>query len=361
MHPTRIAQRTVMAGFLSFLGTLPLAAQRYTLHGNEAAIYNLVGTIRVQGTSTGDIEVNVAKKGDDASKLKVETGTARGRESLRVVYPGDRIVFRGTGSTSRWRNDRTQVHVNEDGTFGDGDRGRDGWFGRGDRVDIVSSGSGLDASADVTVSLPRGRSLRISLAAGDATLENVDGDIDVNVWAANVTTNHTKGMLSLDTGSGETSITDAEGEVMMDAGSGGVTLTRVKGARLTLDSGSGRVRADEIAVEHLSIDSGSGSVDLRAISAPDIVLDSGSGSVGLDLKDDVQTLRIDSGSGSVTINVPESLGAEVEAETGSGGIDFDFPVQVLKRDDDYVRAKLGDGRGRITIDSGSGSVRMRKR
>lgn len=346
---------------LSLAAARPIMAQHFTLRGSEAAIYNLAGSIRVQGTSSGEIEVNVAKKGDDASKLKVESGTLRGRETVRVIFPSDRIVFRGSGSSSRWRGDRTQLDVNDDGTFGDGDGRRDGWFGRGDRVEIVSSGRGLDASADVTVSLPRGRSLRIALAAGDATVENVDGDVNVNVWAANVTTTHTKGMLSLDTGSGETSVTDAEGEVTVDAGSGGLTLSRVKGARLSLDSGSGRVRADEVAVEHLRIDSGSGSVDLRAISAPDIVLDSGSGSVGLDLTSDVQTLRIDSGSGSITINVPESLGAELEADTGSGGIDFDFPVQIMKRDDDFVRARLGDGRGRIMIDSGSGSVRVRKR
>jgi hypothetical protein len=62
-----------------------------------------------------------------------------------------------------------------------------------------------------------------------------------------------------------------------------------------------------------------------------------------------------------TIGVPEALGAELDAETGSGGIDFDFPVQILRKGDDFVRAKLGDGRGHITIDSGSGTVRLRKR
>ncbi|MFN8582224.1 MAG: DUF4097 family beta strand repeat-containing protein [Gemmatimonadaceae bacterium] len=302
----------------ALIPSMPLCAQRFTLKGSDAAVYNLVGSIRVQGAASGDIEVSVTRKGDDASKLKVESGVVHGRESVRVIYPSDRIVFRGNGSRRSWSGGRTQVHVNDDGTFGD-DRGRgDGWWGR-DRVEIVSSGRGLDASADVTVSVPRGKSLRIALAAGDATIDNVDGDLDINVWAADVTTSHTRGELKLDTGSGETSVTDANGDVMLDSGSGGVTLSQVKGSHLTIDSGSGRVRADGIAVERLNIDSGSGSIDLRDVAAPDIVLDSGSGSVGLDLKADVETMRIDSGSGSVSINVPESLGAELEARQGAAG------------------------------------------
>jgi hypothetical protein len=332
------------------------AAQRYTFAGQELTVYNLAGTIRVQGSSGGEIVVNMTKRGADAGKLTVETGKVRGHDAFRVIYPADRIIYRD--GRSRW--DRTQLHVNSDGTFGDGNEGRQRWGFGNDRVEIASSGRGLEAAADLVVSIPRGRGLTINLAAGDATLENVDGDIRVNVWAADVTTNGTRGSLDLDTGSGEVKITDAEGEITLDSGSGNVTMTRVKGSHLTIDSGSGRVRAETVAVERLNIDSGSGSVDLRGVQAPDIVLDSGSGSVGLELKADVSSVRIDSGSGSVTLGIPESLGAEFEASTGSGGVDFDFPVQILRKSDDFVRVKLGDGHGRISIDSGSGPVRLRK-
>lgn len=351
----------VRLGVVALLGGVLTArvgqAQRYTYTGSELAVFNLAGTIRVEGGSGGEIVVNVTKRGPDAAKLSVESGKVRGHDALRVIFPAERIVFSGE-RRSRW--DRTRIRVSKDGTFGEGDEGGMR-FGFGDgRVEIASSGRGLEASADVVVSLPKGRSLTINLGVGDATVDNVDGDVSVNAYGANVTTSRTRGTLELDTGSGEVKITDAEGDLTLDSGSGSVTLTRMKGAHLTIDSGSGRIRGESVDVGQLNLDSGSGSVDLKGVRAPDITLDSGSGSVALGLVDDVSNMRIDSGSGSVTLGIPASLGAELYASTSSGGIDFDFAVQILKRGDDFVRAVLGDGRGRISIDSGSGAVRLRK-
>lgn len=328
-------------------------AQRYTIGGDNAAIYNLAGSIHVESGSGSSVVVEVTKHGRDAGKLTVENGRVRSQDALRVIYPDDRIVF-PEGRMSRWG--RTQLRVHEDGTFdGDGD----GWR-NSDRVTITSGGSGLEAWADVRVLLPKGQRVAVYLGAGEATVENADGDIMVNVYAAGVTTRHTKGTLDLDTGSGDVRIIDAQGEVRLDSGSGQVTVDGVRGELLDVDSGSGEVRGADIAVARLNIDSGSGEVDLKNVSSPDVVIDSGSGSVGLQLTADVKSMRIDSGSGSVTLGVPESLGAELVAETGSGGIDFGIPVTVLKKDDDYIRAKIGDGQGRISIDSGSGHIRLRR-
>jgi DUF4097 and DUF4098 domain-containing protein YvlB len=91
-----------------------------------------------------------------------------------------------------------------------------------------------------------------------------------------------------------------------------------------------------------------------------VVLDTGSGGVDLVLLTDVERLDVDTGSGSVTIHAPESLGGEVDIETGSGGIDLDFAVEVRRVRRDHVTGTLGDGRGRIRIDTGSGTVRLLK-
>lgn len=337
---------------------------RQLLKGDRVAIYNLAGSIRVQGGSGSDISVTVDRKGSDGSRLKVETGTIGGRETLRVVYPEDRIVFEGgsaEGTTRRrWGNwDRTQVNVASDGTFGD-DRGDGGRWGRGDRVEIVSSGRGFHGYADLVVSVPKGKEIEIHLAVGEAVVNNVEGNISVDVHAADVTTTHTKGELSLDTGSGDVNVTDAEGRVILDSGSGGATVTGVKGSELRLDTGSGSVKGSGIEVEELWGDTGSGRVRLTEVRAKVITLDSGSGSVDLELLADVDRLKIDAGSGSVTVGIPESLGASVDIDTGSGGIDVDFPLTVTRRDRDALVGTIGDGRGRIQIDSGSGGVRLRR-
>jgi len=74
----------------------------------------------------------------------------------------------------------------------------------------------------------------------------------------------------------------------------------------------------------------------------------------------VESVRIDSGSGGVTLGIPESLGAEIRIDTGSGGIDTDIPVQVKKAERNYLSGTIGDGKGEIVIETGSGGVRLRR-
>lgn len=71
-------------------------------------------------------------------------------------------------------------------------------------------------------------------------------------------------------------------------------------------------------------------------------------------------VEVDTGSGSVLLSVPPQLGAEVEIDVGSGGIDFDLPVQVVEMKRTYFRGRIGDGDGRIDIDTGSGGVKLRQ-
>jgi lia operon protein LiaG len=330
-------------------------AERRTLSGRNVGIYNLVGTLRVEGSSSGgDVSVEVTRRGDDGDRLRIETGQIGGMETLRVIYPEGRIRYTGDGRGRNWLgSSRTTINVHDDGTFGGGG---DGWRGR--RVEI-SGRDGMDIAADLRVTVPRGQRISLYLGAGEATVSNVDGDILVDVQAASITTNGTRGTLSLDTGSGRVEVTDAEGTLEVDTGSGAATLTRIKGDELTLDTGSGSVKGSSIDVGRLNIDTGSGGVGLGGVRARDIVLDTGSGSIDLDLTDDVESLRVDSGSGGITLTVPRNLGAELVAETGSGGVDIDVPFELRRKERGYLSGRLGDGRGRITIDTGSGSVRIR--
>ena len=326
--------------------------ERRTLSGNDVAVYNLAGVMRVEGGTGSDVTVEITRGGGDASRLTIESGSVRGREAVRVVYPDRRIVYR-QGNWGRWRS-RTTLNVDGDGTFNDG-RSDDGR-----RVEIVSSGDGLDAYADVRVLVPRGKRVSVFLGVGEARIENVEGDLTVDVSAASVTSNRTRGRLFLDTGSGEVRVTDAEGTVELDTGSGGVEVSNVRGESLRMDTGSGRLRGTDVTVNDLELDTGSGSVRLARVQSRRINLDTGSGSVELDLRGDVESLRIDSGSGGVTLGIPESLGAEIRIDTGSGGIDTDIPIQIKRAERNFLSGSIGDGKGEIIIDTGSGGVRLRR-
>ena len=69
----------------------------------------------------------------------------------------------------------------------------------------------------------------------------------------------------------------------------------------------------------------------------------------------------DTGSGAVVITIPARLGAQFSIDSGSGRIDVDVPHRARTIERDHLTGTIGDGRGRIQIDTGSGSVRLQRR
>ena len=345
-----VARRLAPAGLaLLALAAVPLQAQnqRYSL-GTRAGIFNIAGTMRVEGGTGSAVEVEVTRQGTESSQLRVETGELRGRQTLRVIYPSDRIRWSAMG-----RGSRSEITVGEDGTFG---------WGRGasSRRVRVSGSEGLDAYADIVVRVPRGAEVGVWLGVGQVTVRNVDGTIAVDVSAADVTASGIRGHLSMDTGSGDVSVTDAEGTVIVDAGSGNFTLENVRGDELSVDGGSGDVTGRNVRVRKAVFDLGSGDTRLTGVSADDLVVDTGSGNVDLALVATVRSMVLDTGSGDVTLRVPASFGATLEVDTGSGDLDVELPLTLTRRSRTSLVGTIGDGKGRVRVDTGSGDVRILK-
>ncbi|MEP6989482.1 MAG: DUF4097 family beta strand repeat-containing protein [bacterium] len=324
------------------------APERVSLDGRDVAIYNLVGTLQVEGGTGDRVVVDVTRRGRDAGRLRLETGNVRGRATLRVVYPADRILY----VTDKWTG-RTTFTVAADGTWGDGDNGSERRH-----IEVSSRGDGLDAHADLKVTVPKGRALSLWQGVGETTIENVDGQIVVNAAAARVRVAHVRGALRLDTGSGGVDVSDATGDVTIDAGSGGATLDGIRGGSLHMDLGSGSMRGRAIDVRELIADVGSGGIHLSGVKTPTLHLDSGSGGTDIELLAAPDDVAIDGGSGGVTLRLPASTSATVDIETGSGGIESDFDVKLTRVERRALRGTIGTGKGRIKIESGSGSVRL---
>ena len=405
-------KRWLFATMLSTMLSLPalvsaLSAQEIErLRGPEVAVYNLAGRMEIVAGEGTDVVVRVSRGGEDAGALRIETGEIRGRQTLRVVYPGDEIVYPELD-----RRASTEVRVGDDGTFSDGSEG-------GDRVTIRGSGDGIEAWADLVIELPAGQRAAAYLGAGAVDARGVRSHLDIRTGTGAVTATDMAGALAIDTGSGRVRVSamngdlsvdtgsgsihvenlgasekveldtgsgDIEienlrvgGKVEVDTGSGSVSARALQARRLLVDTGSGSVDLESVAVpeievdtgsgsvsaralqaRRLLVDTGSGSVDLESVAVPEIEVDTGSGSVEVDLLTDVDALEIDTGSGSVTVSIPSELGATVEIDSGSGGVDVeDLSVEVLSVQRDHVRGRIGDGEGRIAIDTGAGRVRL---
>ena len=361
---------TLVAATLGLLQ--PAGAQqveRYVFTAERVAVYDLAGEIRVEPGTGKDLVVEVTRSGRDAARLTIERGPIMDFETLRVVYPEDEIVYpllsRGSSSTFR---------VLADGTFGDDhehdrarghDRrrgrreGRGRWEGR--EITIHGSGSGLEAHADLRILVPEGARIAVHVGVGKAAVSNVNGEISVDAASAPVTAQGVRGLLNIDVGSGSVSATDVQADLSIDTGSGDVELARVHGRDLSVDTGSGRVTATDVTADRASLDTGSGDVRLSQVRGAELHFETGSGDVDVDLASEARSMSVETGSGNVLLRVPDTLGATIDVDTGSGGVETDLPMQVQRWSKDHFTGRLGDGSGRIDVETGSGRVKLVKR
>jgi lia operon protein LiaG len=356
MLPVTFTTATMAAA----LATTTLASQASaqggddrSLTGRDIAIYNLVGSATLVAGSGSAVQVSITRHGADAGKLTIATGSIRGRETLRVIYPADRI--RSPQKSNRDWESRTDLRVREDGTFDDGG---DGWDGHRVRI----GGDGLDASADLKIAVPKGQHLVLHLAVGDVHATNVEGDLSLEASSADVTVLGARGDLRVETGSGRVSVTDASGDVSVETGSGGMSLAKIAGHSLHAEAGSGRVSVEGVTATEVKIETGSGGVDATGIAARRVSIEAGSGRVTAELVARADDLSIETGSGGVTVTLPRDYGAELSVDGGGGrrGIESDFPITTNHASTDEIRGTIGDGKGRLRIETGSGGVRLRR-
>jgi hypothetical protein len=303
---------------LTLAGNSPAQTETVRLSGSSVAVYNLAGRVSISAGSGQDVTVTVRRGGADADRLEVRSGSVEVRrgdwgpvETLRVIYPADRVRYDGMRGT-------TQLRVREDGTFWGG-----GWNGReGRRVEIGNRGGGLEASADLEISVPRGKRILVALAAGTIDARNVDGDLFLDTGSGDITARGASGILNLDTGSGNVTVDGADGDV--------------------------------------SIDTGSGNVEARSVRAPALSVDTGSGDVTVS-NAEAREVEIDTGSGGVTVSVPADYAGDVRLETGSGRMATELPITLLRRSDDEIVGRIGEGgSARIEIETGSGDIRIHR-
>lgn len=359
-----IARALLLVSGVAML-TLPAAAQtsRHVLKGDSVAIYNLVGELRVEAGSGSDVVVEIQRAGADAAKLDVQTGPIRGRETLRVIYPDDLIIMPDGGEGGRGWN--TTLRVRDDGTFGDDrDNHRRSWYGEGHEVRITGrrrGGDGLEASADLRVMVPAGKNIALNLGVGKAFVTNVAGTIRVSVASADVSTDRTKGTLHVSTGSGNVDLHSASGDVSLGTGSGDITASGIDGSVLRLETGSGSITLSDGKAATIYAETGSGNIEATGASGDDVSFETGSGDIDVALIATFRSVHIETGSGDVTLKVPPTAGAEVDIDTGSGDIDLGgLTLQVRRISHDHVAGTLGDGKGKVSVETGSGNVHLQK-
>lgn len=142
---------------LSFAPALAAAqagsVERYTLRGDDVAVWDLAGRVEVVAGTASEVVVEVVRRGRDAGRVRVERGEIDGRDALRIGADDGDIVYPELADRGR-----VESSIRRDGTFGSGMSGGS-WLG-GRRVSIRREGRGTEGWADVTVRVPRGARVR---------------------------------------------------------------------------------------------------------------------------------------------------------------------------------------------------------
>lgn len=312
---------------LAVLAAAPLAAQRverFALDGREASVHNVAGVVTVVPGTGSSVVVEVTRGGADAAGLRM----VRDGGELRVVYPGDRVVYAPLGARGR-----STLYVRGNGRIGGGMSAR--------RVTVAGTGAGTRAWADVRVLVPAGRSVQVHQGVGRVGVANVNGRVQVTAQAANVDVRNT------------------QGDLAVDVQSGAVTLSNVRGTQVDAASRDGSVRGTGVRAEGLEVLSGRGGIDLTGVAVREATVRTGRGDVVLGLASDAD-LEIGTGAGAVTVTIPRTFGARVEIETGSGAITVDGPVSNRRATRGTFQGSVGNGRGTLEIETGAGAVHVRR-
>lgn len=384
MHLTRTIMLRLAGGALALAlcGTASAAVHQETKEHRfaadkvtEVAILNLAGKVTLKGSSGRELVVKAILTGeaDDAEDARRNAGLL----SLDIKQQGERLEI-----VTMYPVDEYDEYVyRRDGDDEDG--GFFGWGSRtttsylGERVSIASGGSGLGAHVDYEVLVPAGVAVRFEDKVGTISAENVDADLQLDTSSGAITVTGGKGDVGADTGSGEIRVSDHAGDVLADTGSGGVTIRKVTGdveadtgsggvdiievtGNVHIDTGSGGAELENVA-GNILVDTGSGGVDGRNLTnVRELEIDTGSGSVELDGDfSALERMMIDTGSGGVRLSTKGTLNMRLTVSAGSGGVRVDLPeMQNVRSGRGEFDAKIGNGKGRGVIDTGSGGVRI---
>ena len=326
-------------------------AQRYELSGNRVALYNLVGSMRIESGSGSTVVVEVERSGRDAQRLTVRTSALDGVPTLRVIYPGDDIV-----ADDMDRGSNTNLQVDEEGTWGRVRGGR--------RVRISGRGDddALHTQARIIVRVPQGVSVSAHQAVGDLTATNVAGNLELESSNGSINSVGQRGSLRAETASGEINVSNAQGDLRLETASGDIEVRGSSGKTIQAEAASGSIRVDDARAEDVSLESASGTIRVARTSAPRVKAETASGSVRVELDGEVRDVEISTASGSAEAVLPANFSGEVELETASGDVDVDFPMNITRQRRNHLRGTVGQGgTARVTLNAASGDVRLLRR
>ncbi|MBX3147227.1 MAG: DUF4097 family beta strand repeat protein [Gemmatimonadales bacterium] len=273
---------------------------RNLAEGQRFALRNIVGDVRVEGTSGRTVQVEAVKREGrygNADDVEIRAVEIDGGVAICVYYPGQ------YSRSDRRRNDRDD---REDRDDRDNRRNRNRDNNVCHRDGRWSSNERNDTRVDFVIKVPTGLRLDLKTVSGD-------------VWGRNL-----RGSIDLATVSGHLELIDATADVLEASSvSGSVDLEGISAREVSAETVSGNVN-------YAGSIEGRGSYDFKTLS------------------------------GNVLLTLPKQPDARVSANTFSGRVRSEFPLeQDTRRRRNRASGTWGNGGAQLDLESFSGNITIR--
>ena len=228
---------------------------------------------------------------------------------------------------------------------------------RGDTIRVGADFSHLrNVSIAYTIQVPHDTEVDASVASGAQNIRDLRGPVKVHAASGTIRVEKIDRDADLATASGSVTASDVGSDVQVSSASGNVTVSNVKGdVRVKAISGVIRVSHPGGRVEG---NTASGEVEIQD-AASDVTAHAASGHVYVGGNPGAQGYwNLKTASGGVQISVPASANFHLSAEAASGEIRTDIPIVIEEQGKHSLRARVGNGGGRIEVHTASGEIRV---
>lgn len=228
---------------------------------------------------------------------------------------------------------------------------------RGDTIRVGADFSHLrNVSIAYTIQVPHDTEVDANVASGAQNIRDLRGPVKVHAASGTIRVEKIDRNAELFTASGSVTANDVGNDVQVSSASGNVTVSNVKGdVRVKAISGVIHVSNPGGRVEG---NTASGGVEIQD-ATNDVTAHAASGRVSVQGNPGAQGYwNLKTASGGVQISVPPSANFHLSAEATSGEIRTDIPIMVEEQGKHSLRARVGNGGGRIEVRTASGEIRV---
>jgi DUF4097 and DUF4098 domain-containing protein YvlB len=229
---------------------------------------------------------------------------------------------------------------------------------KGDTVRVGKDLSRIrNLSISYVIEVPRETEVDTTVASGSQTIRGVRGPVKAQAASGSIRVDHIERQTQLSTLSGSIDAQDIGDDLRASSASGSVTVSNIKGdVRISALSGATQITKPGGRVD---ADTASGSVEVRGATT-DVKAHAASGRIDVRGNPDSNSYwDLKTVSGVVQLGVPANANFHLSAEAVSGQIKTDVPIVIEEQGKHSLRARVGNGGGRVEVHTISGEIRVR--